>query len=63
MAFDIGYKAFVNDGECIFVQNKEAMALIDGYKVGDGTNIIQAFLNGVNHARFESNFLENMGEA
>ena len=34
--------------------NNEAMALIAGYKVGESSNVIQAFLNGVDHARFAS---------
>lgn len=49
-AYEIGYNAALNDGQCIFACNSEAVKLLDGNQVGhpDNEKVIRAFIDGVN---------------
>ncbi len=54
-AYEIGYKAAVSNGACVFAQNKDAMALIAGLKPGEGSDeVITAFRKGVSDGVNES---------
>jgi len=48
-AFELGYNAAINNGQCIFAHNKDAMTLLNGNKVGDKDNmlIMNEFRDGV----------------
>lgn len=47
--YEIGYNAALNNGQCIFAHNSEAVKLLEGNKVGnpDNMKIMTAFVDGV----------------
>lgn len=49
-AYEIGYNAALNNGQCIFANNADAVKLIDGNQVGNPCNekVMKAFIDGVN---------------
>ena len=49
-AYEIGYTAALNDGQCIFAYNQEAVKLLEGNQVGhpDNVKVMKAFIAGVN---------------
>jgi len=48
-AYEIGYNAALNDGQCIFAYNEEAVKLLEGNQVGhpDNEKVMRAFIDGV----------------
>jgi len=49
-AYEIGYSAALNNGQCIFAYNEEAVKLLNGNQVGhpDNEKVMIAFIDGVN---------------
>ena len=49
-AYKIGYHAALNNGQCIFAYNSEAVKLVEGNQVGhpDNQKIMKSFIAGVN---------------
>ena len=48
-AYEIGYNAALNNGQCIFAYNQEAVKLLEGNQVGhpDNEKVMRAFIDGV----------------
>lgn len=49
-AYEIGYNAALNNGQCIFAHNADAVKLLEGNQVGNPDNLkaMKAFIKGVN---------------
>ena len=49
-AYEIGYNAALNNGQCIFSYNADAVKLLEGNQVGhpDNEKTMKAFIAGVN---------------
>lgn len=49
-AYKLGYDAALNNGQCIFALNADAVNLLNGNQVGDqnNENAMRSFIAGVN---------------